>query len=441
MRTAAALTIAVVALIGTGFLLDRGDVDTAYAAVAVEDIEHGFGAADFDAALADADAKVSRKRARMQAAPGQWLHQEILALALMERHRLGGDAADLEEAAGLLEDGLRLAPEPSGPSLSQAALALDWHDLESAQRALDRFDRSVAPHPRDRAEALALHGDIAFQKGALSEASEWYRKTTDLRASTGGVMRQAQVALWSGDPDRAIRISETSIADRRSAPADFAMAALMLANLSYAKGDLARARDWIDAANSRFANYWLGETYLAQQIAAEGQVEEGIARLKAIADETGEPSVMDALTGFLLHAGRTEEAELWSARSARRWDALMKDHPDAYRLHAAEHHLDFGDPAKALELSRQEIAKRPFGEAIEVHASALIANARPAEALGWLERAEANGWQSVSLDLARAEALAELGRDSEAERFVARARSINPDALDPVRKLIRFGHF
>jgi len=105
------------------------------------------------------------------------------------------------------------------------------------------------------------------------------------------------------------------------------------------------------------------------------------------------------------------------------------------------HHLDFGDPAIALELAREEVAARPFGEAIEVLASALNANDRPAEALRWLERAEAEGWRAVSLDLARSESLAMLGRDREAKTFLDRAKKINPLAGTEERKLVRFGHF
>ena len=78
-----------------------------------------------------------------------------------------------------------------------------------------------------------------------------------------------------------------------------------------------------------------------------------------------------------------------------------------------------------------------FGEAIEVFASALNANDRPADALRWLERAEAEGWRAVSLDLARSEALAMLGRDREAKTFLEKYTPSTPNEdIEEIRKIL-----
>ena len=221
----------------------------------------------------------------------------------------------------------------------------------------------------------------------------------------------------------------------------FADAALLMANLSYAQGDLPRAQEWIAAARNEFADYWLADAYAAQTLAATGEGEEAVARLTELAQRTGEPDVIDVLTGVLLHRGEKASAERWSARAGAAWEARMVEAREAYRLHAAEHYLDFGDPARALALAREEVAARPFGEAIEVLASALTATGRPEQALAWLERAEADGWRAVSLDLARSDALEALGQKREARRYLDRARAVNPMAGSEERKLIRFGHF
>ncbi len=441
MRAASILFLTVLAFIGIGAVLDGDETAPGRATVAIGDLKAGFGPRDFSDAIETANSNVAAKRARLATAPDEWLHAEILALALMERHRLDPRPAGLEEAEQLIDRAFGLAPDPSGPNLTRAALALSLHRLDEAEAALARFGRTVAPFKRDRAEAAAMRGDLAFQRGDIREAKRFYQVSHRIDSSIGTSMRLANLALWSGQPKRASEIFEARLSGSTPIPADFAALALFQANLAYARGNLDRAGEWIEAANGKFAGYWLAEAYAAQQRAAKGDFSRAIEDLHRLATKTNDPGVMDSLTGLLFHVGRDTEARAWATRAGEEWTRLVAAHPDAYRLHAAEHHLDFGDPVRALAMARIEVTKRPFGDAIEVLASALNANGRPAEALGWLERADAKGWRAVSLDMARADALSLLGRKSEAERFTERALAINPMATDPIRKLIRFGHY
>jgi len=404
-------------------------------------VRAGFGPASHFAALQRTDEAIATGRARLNAAPGEWLPQEVLALGLMERFRLTGSQSDLTEAGRLLDAGLTAAPDPAGPSLTAAQHALMLHDLDAADAALARFERTAVKLPDEQAAAWALTGDVAFQRGRIGEAERLYRQAHGARPDFGSTARLANVALWRGQPDRALALAKNGLRGVRLTPQDRARAALLLADFSYAAGRLDEAGEWIERAEESFTGFWLVEAYAAQQLAAEGETDAAIATFERLAEQTAEPEVIDTMVGLLRHVGRTEEAVRLTRIATRLWDAKLAEARDAYRLHAAEHHLDFGDPVTALALAREEVAKRPFGEAIEVLASAYLANGRPTEALIWLARAEQQGYRAVSLDMARGEVLEALGREGEAQRFYRRAKTLNPDAAGDLRKLLRFGHY
>lgn len=446
MKRPIATAIAAIALVGgAGYwwnLQDEQGERSVLEGRALAQSSPGFGAADYGTALSYADIEVDKRRALLAAAPDQWVKQEGLAAALMGRFRLTGDYTDIDEARTLLDAALKSAPKPAGPNISRAVLAMAEHDLASTGTALDRYDRTVVKNPGDQSDAFAMRGDIAFQHGKLEEARELYRRADAIAPAIASKVRLAEIELRTGHPRAAIAITESALVEQQKlTPGDYADMALLIANQHYAAGDIARARAWIDRANESFPGYWLAQAYDAQQRAVEGDVSGSIAALSALAETSAQPEVMDALAGILREAGQTDAAATWAERSAALWEERLKTAPAAYRLHAAEHFLDFGDPKRALALARAEIAQRPSAMAIEVMASALTANGRPQEALRWLDRAQQAGWSMTSLTLARANALEALGRENEAAQLRAQAAEGASLAGDPRRPLIRFGHY
>ena len=442
VRLSLMLCAAAIGVAGIGYAIEGGPAAPAHAEVMPGDVAVGYGGAGMAEAASLADRSVGSMRNRLAAGDAGWLHKEALALALMDRFGLSGDISDANEAAELLDSGLADAPDGSGPTLTRAALAMSFHDLDTAERMLDRF-AIAAPRrtQHDRAVALALRGDIAMQRGELGRAQQLYAQAAQMNPALGSGMRVADRALWAGEPAEAARLSGKTLAAQRPEPWHFAKAALHRANIAYASGELDTAGRWIAAADDAFPGYWVAQTYAAQQRAATGAWDEGIADLERIARESGEPEVMDVLAGFLAHRGRTPEAARWSEQARVAWLGKLGEARDAYRLHAAEHFLDFGDASKALELAREEYGMRRSGEVAEVYASALTENGRPQDALKVLAAASKAGWRSVSLDLAYADAHRALGDDDAAARWEDRALELSPLALDPRRKLLRFGHY
>lgn len=441
MKWPIATAIAATAMIGTvGFWSSsRVLFDTKASAMVVP--QAAFGDADFVSARQTADKDVSQQRTLLSSGKDQWLRHETLAIALMQRFRLTGNQQDLDEARSLLDEATAMAPKPSGPNLSRAILALTEHDLERSEEAINRFELAAVKSTRDRADAAAMRGDIAFQRGQLKTAATLYASANKLEPSLGSQLRLAEIQLRTGDPVAARDITRRALQEFPVVPAEYARVSLLLANQSYAAGDVDGAGEWIKRANAAFPGYWLAEAYQAQHLAVEGDVHAAISALEGLANAYEEPEILDALSGVLSESGDQKRADEWSARAATLWEQKLRTARDSYRLHAAEHYLDFGDPARALILAKEEVALRPTPSAIEVMASALNANGQPKAALEWLDKANDAGWSMTSLHLARSDALAALGRHQEALDVLEEASAGATLAGDPRRPLVRFGHY
>lgn len=400
----------------------------------------GFGPATYGEAVARADADVAAARERWQWAEDEWLRGESLARALIARHRLTGNYADLAAADRLLDDGLRRAPAPSGPVLSRASLSLLLHRLPQADSALARIERWAAPSQADRAEAVALSGDIAQQRGRTRAAFAAYGRARTLASSPGLGLRHAVLLARTGERDEARRRLETLLRQPRLQPRMLSELMLHRAQLAYAVGEWEDAGHWIDAANRVFPGYWLAQAYAAQQLALDGSTDAALRSYAAIAERTNSPEVMDALAQLLRLQGRREASLAWWRRADAIWRDRLAHYPEAAALHAAEHALIGGRPGDALALAQADVARRPHGATLAVLARTLIVSGRPRQAIEALDRAEAQGWVSAGLLMLRAEAAAALGGEDASAEATRRAEAINPRAADPRTQRIWFGH-
>ncbi|MFC4295718.1 tetratricopeptide repeat protein [Novosphingobium tardum] len=440
LRWAALLALAALLVIGGGAALDAWRAHRAAVSADPAALSPGFGPRNYFEALARADGGVDEARRRLAMAPGEWLREEGLARQLVSRHRLTGDYADLAEAERLLDDATARAPDPGGPVLSQAQLAVLLHRLAAAEAALAEFARFAAPEPGESADAEALRGDIALQRGQMDEAARHYARGEALAPSAGLELRSAVLDLRRGHRDAAREAMNRLLLRPRQSPAALAQLALQRAALAYAEGSWDEARRWIAAADRTFPGYWLVEAHGAQALALSGRTAEAIGAYAAVARKSQAPEVMDALALLLRMEGRPKQSREWSDRAGKLWQERLARFPEAARQHAAEHELIAGNPERAVALARADVAARPHGAAIVVLARALVLAGRPAEALACLDRAQAQGWTSAGSLMQRAEAEAALGNGPASAAARTRAEAINPRAADPRTRLIWFGH-
>jgi tetratricopeptide (TPR) repeat protein len=433
------LALAAILTIGVGAAWDRLP-GRASPSLDPGQMHAGFGPASYAAARARAESDLAGARETYAVAPGEWLRGEVLARALIARWRIAGDYADLAEADRLLDKGLAQVPDPAGPVLSRAMLSVLVHRLDQAEAALARAERSAAPDQAETADALALRGDIAVQRGQLDLAREQFAKAMQIDAAGGIGLRTAMLAAWRGDRAEAERTIEALISRPRQQPATLANLMLQRANLAYWGGEWGKAGRWVGAAQRIFPGYWLADAYAAQQFALAGRTAEAIRAYEIVARRTERPEVMDALAHLLRLQGQREASRAWAAKAAAGWEARARLFPEAVVHHRAEHELAVGSAAKALAFASTDAAARPQAPNLVLLARALLSAGRPREALAALDRADAQGWVSAAQQMARAETLAALGDGAGSAAARAKAEAINPRAADPRTRLIWFGH-
>lgn len=400
----------------------------------------GFGPANHATALAAAERNVVAARDADARRPGEWLRQEAVARALIARFRLAGDFRDLAEADRILDAALATTPDPAGPVLSKALLAVTTHRLDQADAALARFERSVAPEATDSADAAALAGDVALQRGDLAAAAKRFAEAERRAPGFGIGLRRAMLAASSGRRDDAIGALERLLTEPRQQPAALAALLLQRANLAYHGGDWPGAGRWIGSAQRAFPGWWLADAYAAQQLALAGREAEALRAYRIVAERSGRPEVMDALAHFLRLQGRGRESREWATRAAAAWAQRAALFPDAVAHHRAEHELAVGSARAALDFARADAAKRPQAPNLVLLARALLSAGQVREARAALDRADEQGWVSATQLMARSEVEAALGDAAASKAARERALAINPRAADPRNRLIWFGH-
>lgn len=393
-------------------------------------------------ALRRSDARLAVARADAARNADQWLPLETLALVALDRARLTGNYSDYAIADEALRRAFALAPERAGPHLTRAALDFQLHRLAPAEASLDAIGNYAVPEPAEiQSEADAVRGDILFYRGRYREALGHYERADTLAPGAGIAVRRAVLHAATGAPREAAQlIDRAARVDRFTTPQAVASLMLQRGGIALQRGDWDTAEEEFARAARQFPGHWLIDSHVAQMRAARGDQAGAITAYEAILARTPNPETMDALAALHRARGDFAAARRWADRARPLWEERLKRFPEAAYAHAFEHHLNFGDPATALDLARRNFAARPHGGAATALGWALLANGRAAEALRVLNAVNASHWISAEQHVAAAQAHALLGDGKAAEAERDKALALNPRILDPASAMIWFGH-
>ncbi|MBX3485806.1 tetratricopeptide repeat protein [Phenylobacterium sp.] len=391
----------------------------------------------FDDALARADAGLAAAKARVAEHPGEWVFLEGLSRRWSTRARLTGSFDDYAAAQAALDQAFALAPAGSGPHLTQAALHFTLHRLDAAERTLDAIDRyAVPPDAMERAEAMALRGDIAFYRGDLKAAQTRYRAADALESGAGTAFRWAVYFTKTGRLGEAERFFDAAVRASRMPTMQFrANVELQKGTLYLERGQWDRALSYFGRADALFPGYYVIQEHIAEALTLKGQAAEAEAMYADIVRRTGNPEFMDALAGIAEGRGDAAGAAAWRAKAATEWERRLKLLPEAAYGHALDHYLAAGDPERALEIARRNHAARPNGDSNALLAEALLKAGRPSEARQAIEPVLKTAWNTAQLHGVAAQVYAAAGDRRLAARERARALAINPHELDDATAL------
>jgi len=290
------------------------------------------------------------------------------------RGQARGRIADYETALARAEEAVRLAPGDGDALLARASMRARFHRFPAALADLD---------------AAAAH---------------------DASPDRVDGARAAILSATGHEPDAlAIR---ARIATARPELGTLAAAAMSLAAL----GRVSEAEQRFVEAQARFHD--VTPLALATLLAATGQRAKAVALLRPLVAASDDPEYAGTLAALV----DGKEAASLRGQAAKRYDALLARHLEAFADHAARFWLAAGArPDKALPLAERNLALRPTAEAYELAMAAALANERNARACTLADRALELPTASPALQLTAHRAYSACARTAKAAAALAAA--------------------
>lgn len=375
--------------------------------------------------------RIDGLQARVSVRADDWLTRMHLGTVLLERASLTHELEDFERVQAVLDEAFAIAPAGSGPLLLAARYNVAIHRLDQAEAFLDRADQRAIVRPPEQLAARLLRAQIAFQRGQYDAALAGLSEVAEVAPEAG----KAELALYyakTGAPDEAEALLEEGL-DLASPkdPRRRAWLRLQLGLVALERGRALVALEHLQQADAELPGWWLVQEHLAEAHDRLGEHGKALAILEALVRTTGLPQHMDALALAYQHAGQPREAEELVARAAARWDEQLSRLPEAAMGHGLQHHLLFGDAAKAVALAEQSHAVRPGGDAQVALARAYLKAGRAADALALAERTLAGPYRTATLHDVAAQAHAALGHDAAAKEQLALRDAVDPGFSGP----------
>ena len=416
----AALASAVAAQVGPG----EGTPMTKAASAAVARPDNA--GVSYSALLDDLDRRIDGLQSRVNDRPEDWLTRMHLGSLVLERAGLTNQMEDFERVQSILDESFAIAPRGSGPLMLAARFNFSIHRLDVAEGYLDQMDRRALQKREEQLAGQVLRAGIALQRGQYDAAREGLTAAASAMPAAAGV----ELALYhaqTGNPGEAQAHLEDALASTSAKdPQRRAWIQLQLGLVARDHGLSEVAFEHLRAADAELPGWWLVQEHLAELHHRNGDHQEAIAIYEALVLSGDLPQHMDPLASGYQHRGEHDKANELIARSAARWQEHLGRLPEAAMGHGLQHHLQFGPPARALELAKANYAVRPGGDAQVSLAKAYLQSGMPTRALELVRGALATPYRTAGLHHVAGQVYAELGDTRSAlEQFELRA-SINP---------------
>jgi tetratricopeptide (TPR) repeat protein len=344
-----------------------------------------------------------------------------LGILFQARGRLSGDVADLARAEEALARALAIEPTHASARAAHASVLVGLHEFATALvegEALLGYEPAAAP-------ALATIGDAALELGRYERAREAYDELARRAPGPAVTARLAHLAYIDGRPAEAASLAERSVDEARAAGEEgpaLGWYLYLAGTMARQTGDPAAARRWLDEAAVAWPRSHLVLAGQARVAIAEGRRAEAIDLLERSTAIAPLPESVGLLGDLYRLAGRTADA-------AERYETVRaigavttasgSVFDRALTLFDLEHD---GDPEDALRRAEAELAARSDVFGHDVHAWALHAVGRLAEAEAAMEKATALGTRDAILAY-------HGGMIAAASGDAARARELLEEAL------------
>ncbi|MCE7011186.1 tetratricopeptide repeat protein [Kibdelosporangium philippinense] len=363
---------------------------------------------------------VTTLQGRLHRMPNDSLGWAQLGSAYVELARITADPSYYAKAQGVLDKSLALKPEDNGPAmLGLGALANARHDFGAAK---EWGLKALAAQPRS-AEVFGVLADAYTQLGDEGGAMDAVQNMLDVKPNVASFTRASYFFETHGRIDDARMALDRALA-AAGAPDEIAFCRYYLGELAFNSGDLAEADRQFTAGLRVVLDQTLQQGQ-AKVAAAQGNIERALGAYKNLVMRTPLPQYIVEYGELLDAAGRQEEAAAQFEILAQQ-QKLMEVQGATDDLATSLMLADHGDKAEALRRAEAEWGRRHNVLVADALAWALHVNGRDAEALPYMDKAMALGWNNALFAYHRGMIHLALGQSADAEKYLAQALATNP---------------
>jgi len=367
-------------------------------------------------AATPAEQAIKQAAANIATQPSHYPYYNDLAMAYARRARETSDAQFYARADETLRRSFAIAPGNFEGMKVEAFLQLERHEYAIALQSATKLNKAV---PDD----LSVYGylvDANVELGNYKEAIAAAQWMLDLRpGNSGGLIHASYLRELHGNLAGALDLMR--MAYEATPPSETADRAWMLAQTSHLEllaGGLTQAESDANSALRTFPDDRHALAALAKVRVAQGRYGDAVSLLRQRYLAAPHPENLYALAEAQELAGQHEDAQA----SFRKFETLSlteTESPDNSNRELVSYYVDHaGDPAKALEVARREIARRHDVFTIDSYAWALAANKEYAEANRQLQTALAVGVKDPAILYHAGSIALHLREDQKAEAFL-----------------------
>nr|WP_224058882.1 hypothetical protein [Streptomyces kanamyceticus] len=368
----------------------------------------------------DLDRGVAALRTHLRAQPRDFVSWATLGTAHVEQARTRGDPALYDAADRAIDRSLKLRPGNDAALAGRAAVAAARHDFRGALR---NATAALDENPYNE-RALASRIDALVELGRYDAAARAADTADARRPGVPVFTRYAYVRELRGDVTTARRVLEQALAGA-TAPGDVAYVSTALGQLAWRQGDYRTALRRCGAALRADAAYLPALECRARARAARGDTAAAITDLREVVARQPLPGPVLAL-GELYEARGERQRAREQYRLVDAWVALARAHGVDADLDTALAAADHGDRAAALRAARAEWARRETVHTADALGWALHVNGRDEEALRYVRRATATGFDEAAFLYHRGIVERATGDTTAARRSLRAALRKNP---------------
>jgi len=378
-----------------------------------------------------AERSIAQANRLIEKNPKDFEAYNALAFALSRRARETSDVTYYTRAEEALQKSFAISADNFDGARTHVWLLLGKHEFAAALEEAKKLNKKM---PDD----IMIYGFLADANVELGNyqpaeaAAQWM---LDLRpGNLPGLTRAAYLRELFGDVDGAMELMSMALQSTPPSEAeDAAWILTQMAHLELAMGKIAEAEKYLEQALKFFPGYHYALGNLAKVRTQQKHYDEAVQLLKQRYQAASHAENLYDLAEALQLAGGGADAKKAFAEFEQK-SLLERNRADNSNRELIFYYADHAhEPAKALEVAQQELARRHDVYTLDAYAWALHVNGQNGEAHKQIEAALSVGIRDAKMLHHAGEIALSLGEHAEAERFLQDAASLRAHRPEQAR--------